>query len=175
MGVIAKRNKSDYSTVPEGLYAAVCIDVIDLGIVKVTYKEKTKEQHMVKLRWMLDETDPKSGKNFWVSRRFNNSLSEKASLCKILESWRGRKFTEEELDGFDTDDVIGANCQVQVQHNLGSDGTTYANVVAVVKKAKGAPELMIPEDYVREKDRAHETDGNGNYNRYQAEDEDVPF
>ena len=40
------------------------------------------------------------GKPFLVRRRYTASLHEKSALRKDLESWRGRAFTNVELDGF---------------------------------------------------------------------------
>lgn len=176
MPIIATKPKADFDPAPEGLFQAVCIDVIDLGIVKSEYNGKTKEQHKIKIRWALDEVDPKTNKNYWVSQRYTLSLHEKAGLRKMLETWRGQKFTDDELKGFDVEKLIGANCQVQTQHNL-SDGTTYANVVAVVKAPKGVPKMAIPNGYIRDCEREknqyfeEHPDGNG----YHAEDSDVPF
>lgn len=176
MPIMATRPKNDFSPAPEGLFQAVCIDVIDLGIVKVEFKGKTKEQHKIKILWALDEVDQKTGKNFWVSQRYTLSLHEKSGLRKMLETWRGVKFTDEELEGFDVEKLIGANCQVQTQHNL-TDGTTYANVVAVVKAAKGVPKMAVPSDYVRQCDREKNQyfEEHPNGEGYHAADEDIPF
>ena len=166
MSIIAKKEKKSYSAAPEGLHAAVCCDVVDLGDVETAFGPK----HKVEFRWMLEEIDPKSNLPYMVTARYNLSLHEKSRLRPMLEGWRGRKFTEEELEGFDLESVVGANCQIQVIHNLGDEGQLYANVQVVIPPAKGAPKLTINRDYVRvalrEKNRAAEE---------QVEDEDVPF
>jgi hypothetical protein len=77
------------------------------------------------------------------------SLHEKANLRKFLESWRGRAFTKEELDGFDIFTVLGVVGQVQVIHNVGDDGQTYANVKAVMPLPKGMKVNMAPENDIR--------------------------
>jgi hypothetical protein len=51
----------------------------------------------------------------------------------------------------DVEKLIGANCQIVVQHNE-RDGSTYANVIAVLKAGKA--KLTVTKDYTRAKDRA---------------------
>lgn len=146
--IIARRPRSTYTAAPEGLHAAVCVDVVNLGIVAGAYGTK----HKVRIVWQLDAQDDEHGRRFDVARVYTLSLHERAALRKDLESWRGKKFTEVELDGFDLEKLIGVNAQVAVTHDLGDDGTTYANVSTVVPPVKGAPKLQ-PRDYVRAKDR----------------------
>src|SRR3990167_2490369 len=74
---------------------------------------------------------------------------EKANLRKHLEAWRGKKFTKEELDGFDVEKLLGVNCQLQVIHNLSDNGGTFANVQAIVPLGKGMVKIRPSEDYVR--------------------------
>jgi hypothetical protein len=171
MPYIVKDTKREYTPAPEGLHQAVCIDVVDLGIQQTQWGEQVK----IEVRWVIDELDPKTGKPHMVIRRFTPSLHKKANLRSVLESWRGRKFTEEELKGFDIEKLIGANCQLQICHNITTDGETYANVQAVVPMHKNAPKMAIPEDYVRVALRQdqHQT-SNGN-NSGASEDEYVPF
>jgi hypothetical protein len=148
MSIIAKSNKTDFTPAPEGLHAAVCVDVIDLGMVKSQWGES----HQVKLVWQLEDDDPKTKRPVQVRRQFRNSLHEKSSLRPLLESWRGKKLTEEELQGFDLEKLLNVNCQIQVIHHIKAEGSVYANVQAIVPPGKGQTKLK-PRDYVREKDR----------------------
>ncbi|MHA1379626.1 MAG: hypothetical protein ACTSRG_14730 [Candidatus Helarchaeota archaeon] len=45
------------------------------------------------------------------------SLHAKATMRKFLESWRGKKFTKEELEGFDLQKILGKPCQLQIIHS----------------------------------------------------------
>src|SRR4030095_12242369 len=97
--------------------------------------------------------DGEHARRYDVARVYTLSLHERAALRKDLESWRGRKFTEQELSaGFDLERLIGVNAQINVTHDLSDDGSLYANVTTVVPPVKGAAKL-VPEDYVRAKDR----------------------
>lgn len=151
MAIMARDNKKEYTTAPEGLWPAVCCDVVDLGMVETEWGEK----HKVQIRWQLEDLDPKTQKPFLVSRKFNLSLHEKSTLRPMLEAWRGKKFSREELEGFDLERLIAVNCQIQLIHNIATDGNTYANVQAVVPPAKGSTKIAVRE-YTRVIDREHQ-------------------
>lgn len=151
MAIIATAGESGEARTPapEGTHQAVCVDVIDKGIVEMPgYDGKPpKKKHMISIAWQLNEARD-DGKRFLVYRRYSLSLNEKASLRKDLESWRGKAFTREEEMGFDVETVIGVNCLLNVQHRT-KDGKTYANVVSIMPLVKGMPKLAATE-YVRE-------------------------
>ena len=177
MSIMSRKKKGDYSSAPEGLHPAVCVDVIDLGLVQTEWGEK----YRVELRWELDQVDPESekGRPYMVTAKFTNSLHEKSRLRPMLEAWRGRKFTGDELDGFDLEKLLGVNCQVQVIHNI-TDKGTYANVQAVVPAPRGGVRLSPSKDYVRVCDRPQQHEnGNGDDDpfskSYQPKDTDIPF
>lgn len=149
MGIIAKAggDGQSHGPAPVGVHRAVCVDVIDKGILDVTYQGKTKKQHKISVAWQIDE-DRDDGKPFLVYKRYTLSLSEKATLRKDLESWRGRAFTRDEEMGFDVESVIGACALLNVTHAKVQD-KTYANVESVMPLMKGMARLDA-RDYVRE-------------------------
>src|ERR1700684_2934792 len=116
MAIVAKASGgNDCKPAPAGTHAAVCCDVVDLGMLEVSFGGKTKTQHKVNLVWQIEE-DRDDGKPFTVRKRYTLSLHEKASLRKDLESWRGRAFTPAELEGFDLEVLIGIGCMLNVIH-----------------------------------------------------------
>lgn len=150
-----------FTLAPDGQHVAVCVDVVDLGIVKTTWQGQEKQVHKCRIVFEIGETNPENGnKRFTVSQMFTASLSEKANLRKFLESWRGRAFTKEELAGFDTEQLIGAPAVVQVVHAEKGD-KTYANINSVMKLMKGLPKLSPSGSYIRVRDRTPEPTGNG--------------
>ncbi len=134
-----------FTPAPEGVHAAVCVDVADLGMVTGQFGTK----HTLKVVWEI-EAKMDDGKPFTVSKRYTATLNEKGNLAKDLKSWRGKPFTPEELKGFDTEKLINVPCQVVVQHNE-RDGQVYGNVTTVIK-AQGV-KLAPTGKYVRHKDR----------------------
>jgi len=150
---IFARSTPSYAPAPAGAHAAVCCDVVDLGELEITYSGQTKKQHKINIVWQIDE-DRDDGKPHQVRKRYTCSLHEKASLRKDLESWRGRAFSDEELQGFDLEVLIGFGCMVNVIH-ASQQGKIYANVAAVMRLAKGMPTPVV-RDYVRVCERAPE-------------------
>jgi hypothetical protein len=73
-----------------------------------------------------------------IGKQYTMSLNEKANLRADLESWRGKIFTKEELNGFNLMNILGKPCMIGVTHNQSGD-KTYANVSAVMGLSKGIP------------------------------------
>jgi hypothetical protein len=170
MAIVAKRSSSSSSFVPcpPGLHQAVCVDVIDMGVIEVTYAGKTKRQHKVRLAWQIADLNPEDGKRYLAQRRYTLSLDDKASLRKDLESWRGKPFTLDELNGFDLEVLIGVNCQINVAHE-NKNGETYANVTAIVPLGRGMQKLGLDGTYIRVKDRDKSTEP------ADLTEDDIPF
>ena len=165
MPIIAKRPEPSFTPCPEGLHQACCIDVIDLGVQKGAFGEK----HKVEIRWQTELEDEERARRFQLRKWYTLSLHEKAALRKDLECWRGRKFTEQELAGFDLEKLVGVNCQLQVIHNLSDDGRVFDNIQAIVPHNPKLPKLH-PQDYTREADRA-----TARHNAPPVDDDSVPF
>lgn len=150
MPIIASAKGSQYPPAPAGTHSAVCIDVVDMGILKVTFGGKEKAQHKIRIVWQIDELRD-DGNPHNVSKRYTLSLHEKASLRKDLESWRGRAFNDGELAGFDLEDLLSAPALLNVVHAV-KDGQTYANVTSIMKLPK-MMEAPRPVNYTRVCDR----------------------
>ena len=159
----------DFPACPERMHQAVCVDIVDLGLMDNKFNPDGAKQRKARIVWQVDEDDPETGKRFEVSRMYTVSLNEKASLRRDLQGWRGRAFTADELKGFDLEKLLGVNGQVNVVHYTKPDnGKVYANVQTIVPLSKGQ-EKIVQRDYVRVKDRdksaqAHaESDANEEY------------
>jgi hypothetical protein len=170
MAIIAKAGGS-FTPAPAGTHAAVCCDVIDHGMVEITFSGKTQKKHKITIAWQIDELMD-TGKPFLVRRRYTLSLHEKATLRRDLESWRGKAFSDKELDGFDVESLLSVVCLINVIHES-RNGSTFANVASVMRLPKGmtAPSVR---DYVRVCDRPPaQTDGAED--GLGITDDDVPF
>jgi hypothetical protein len=177
MAIWVGKKATEFEVPPEGLHPAVCCDVVDLGIVDWGFGPQVK----IRVVWQLEEANSK-GKRFVVSAPYTPSLHEKSKLRPILEAWRGKKFTKEEIKKFNIELLLGANCQVMVTHNIKDGGDVYANVQAVVPPAKNAKKIYVDEDYTRVKDRPGYQEPNNaiaeeSEEPQQSEDDDdvVPF
>jgi hypothetical protein len=142
---MVRDNKKAFTPAPEGLHQAVCVDVVDLGLVEGPWGAKPT----VEIRWELDLTHEETGRPFLVSKRYTLTLNEKGNLRPMLEAWLARKFTPQELEGFDLEKLLGVSCQLQLVHVLTERGAVFANVQAVVPLGRGMTKLRPSEDYVR--------------------------
>jgi hypothetical protein len=150
MALMARdKGGGDYEPIPEDLHLAICYGIWDLGMQYNDHWHQTV--HKVVIVWELPEVRgefERDGKKVnlprAISKQYRLSLHKKAGLRKDLESWRGKKFTDEELSkGFDLKKLLGVPCQIQVLHNKVED-KTYANVSAIIKAPGGIK--LLPEN-----------------------------
>lgn len=115
MSFIIPASKSDYEAPATGTHLAVAFRVIDLGTHEYDWMGETKDAHQVFIDWELIGSERTDGKPFTIGKFYRLSRHEKASLRLDLESWRGRKFTEAELDKFDLfESIIGKPCLLNI-------------------------------------------------------------
>ena len=142
MGLIAKdKGGGDFTPIPEDLHLAVCYGIWDLG---TQFSERwQKSSHKVVIVWEIpgcrgefERDGKKMNLPRAISKQYRLSLHKKADLRKDLESWRGKKFSDEELRGFDLKKLLGKPCQIQVLHNKVED-KIYANIAAITKAPSG--------------------------------------
>jgi len=157
MGLTAKDTgggERQYDPTPEGLHLGICIAVYDLGTQHLEMWDK--DTHQVRIVWELPEhriqfeqdgeqVDMPRG----VTKTTTLSLHEKATLRKLLTSWRGKSFTEEELRGFDLKKILGVSAQVQVIHRKSEKtGNIYSDVFNVLPAPKDRRD-MKPENPIK--------------------------
>lgn len=155
MGLIASDpgGGQDFEPLAEGMHHAICIGIWDLGTQTMEKYGKPSEialVHKVLLMWETPEERIEIEDNDLpraISKQYTLSLHKKAALRKDLESWRGKRFTEEELEGFNLEKLLGVNCTLQVLHNKKND-KTYANVVSIVPLMKHMEKLK-PENKIK--------------------------
>lgn len=111
----------DFEQPPVGTFVARCVKVIDLGTQRDEYQGKVNIRRQVVIGWelpteLMTEGDF-AGKPFICSRFYTASLSERANLRKDLENWRGRPFTADELNGFESKNILDKPCMLQLAKN----------------------------------------------------------
>jgi len=168
--VMARSNPNaggDFENCPEGMWDAVCVDVIDLGITKTGFKDKAgndEEKPMVAFGFqvaVVDENDKPltqaNGQPFYIRSRYNNTLgggSKRSNLLDFLENWTGKTIPDDVREkGFDLDAMLGRNAQVVVVHRQNKGGKTFANIKTITPARKGATKLKATPEFVRVKDR----------------------
>lgn len=152
MSTTVKKTGGDFVLPPAGTHRARCYRVIDLGTQRTVFQNQEKWLHQVLLGFELCDELMEDGRPFVISPRFTASLHEKANLRHMLESWRGRAFTDDELEGFELQKIITKPCLLTIAHEKNAKGDkTYAKVKAITPLAKGMqppPDLVnLPEHY----------------------------
>jgi hypothetical protein len=135
-----------------GMQHGRCVVVLDLGThipprFPLTDDGKQNWQHLVQIQFELDELMDFNGEKvpMMATKRYTLSSGKKANLRKDLESWYGRKFSDEELKkagGFDVEKLLGRPALLNIQH---SDDGQYANIIAVNPPMSGA--AVAPQHY----------------------------
>ena len=125
--MIISDSGTTYEQLEEGLHPAVSVLIAGVGTQRTPFKNEDgtdKVQKKMVIQW---ET-----KDGLIAKEYTVSLNEKANLRKDLESWRGKKFSPTELEGFDMTNLLGIQCTLQIMHN----DNGYAKVNTVLPKTQ---------------------------------------
>lgn len=145
MSILAKKSES-FPPVEAGLHHAICCGVYNLG-TQISEKFNTV-QRQVLLQWeitdlKIDIKDKNTGETKSmarvISKQYTNSLNEKATLRKDLETWRGQMFSASEMEGFELLNLLGKNCLLQIIHRS-NEARTYAKISSILPLQKGTEE-----------------------------------
>jgi hypothetical protein len=151
---ISETNKSVERQLPEaGSSLGVLFSLVDLGTQEVTWDGETKWTPKLRLAFELpdqtiDGEVTENGKTTKVSRpqvvsiELTRSLGERATLRKLLETWRGQAFTSKELAAFSLKNLLGKSTLLTLVHKTSAAGRQYCAIAGMAKLPKGmkAPE-----------------------------------
>jgi len=147
---ISDSGSSDFQQAPIGNHPARCFKIIDIGTQEGEWQGKSLARRQIVVFWELcnELMETKEGKKapFQVSKWYTASLNEKATLRADLVNWRGRQFTQEELMGFDIQNIIGKPCLVSVVHN--ENGKAKVSAVSALPKGMEVPPQANPSFYL---------------------------
>lgn len=142
MGIVAKNSGFTRELVPAGNYIARCYKMIEIGTVAEVVMGQTKTLHKVRIGWELPtETkvfdQAKGEQPLVIDQEYTLSMNEKSNLRKMLESWRGKAFTEKEAEAFDITKLLGAPCMLNIIHKQSKTGNSYEQISSVTAVPKG--------------------------------------
>lgn len=136
MALTVSEQGGEYKAIEPGTYPARCVRIIDLGTQHGEYEGKATVKQQVMICWELPteliEGGEYDGQPRLVSRFYTASLNKKSALRKDLDSWRGKAFTEEELKGFDLQNILGKPCMLALVAN--EQGKTKVSAVMALPK-----------------------------------------
>ena len=147
-GIIVSGNtENKREIVPSGTHIARCYSMIHIGTVEWEYNGETKYTNKVRLTFELPhEMRDFSGedKPMVISKEYTLSLHEKSNLRRDLEGWRGKSFTNQELNSFDITDVLGSSCNISIIHKTSKSGNEFAQIGSISGMSKGT---QCPEQF----------------------------
>ena len=126
------QEKPKYDVIDEGLYAARCARIIELGVQADKYGEKPRVLIGFTLPESKIEIDGEEKQRFMWANNFglNQTNNKDSTLMKYVNAIDGTVTHLKEL--------LGKPCMVEVKHSEPkADGTVYANIVNVTKPLNG--------------------------------------
>ena len=139
MAIIVKATSGGgYPPIEAGSYRAICYGIVVEGSFINPFSQK--KQTKVRFMWELpDERILKDGEDLprAISEEYTLTLGEQGNLRPMLDSWRGKQFTQEELEGFDIENVLKAPCLITTMLSMSKQGREYAKITAVGRLPKG--------------------------------------
>lgn len=137
MGIKAPEVKPSFQ-VEAGTYIARCYSMVHIGTNSFEWQGVTKKTNKVRITFELPTElhvfkEGEEAKPCVISKEYSLSLHEKSKLRPILEAWRGKKFTEEEIKDFDLTKLVGVPAFISVIHNEKG----YAEIASISKIPKG--------------------------------------
>lgn len=138
MLILAETKEKTYEQCPEGTFPAICHSIIDIGTQPNTFEGETTLKHQLIITWQIAGDERTSNDEPFTMRKwYTASFHPKSRLRIDLESIRGRKFTPEELAGFDLQKVVGSTCLMGIVHGTDKMGKPKAQISSLMKLPKG--------------------------------------
>lgn len=136
----------------EGQHAMLCVDVINLGAKIEQFGDfPAKEVEKVALVFVSGERN-EDGSLRLVTVEVTNSMGEKANLRKLLESWRGKSYTEEQAKaGVPIHKLQSQVGLANIEHITTSKKRLFAKLISLtpLPKVMTPPSNDLLEEYVR--------------------------
>jgi hypothetical protein len=136
------------------MHLARCYRVVDLGTQKSEYLGQVKNLQKIMIQFEVHSEDDNGnalvtskGEPMTISKNFTLSLAEKATLRKDLVSWRGREFTNDELNGFELKNILGAWAYLSIAKSMGNNGKEYTNIMSINPVPPALKKSGLPNGY----------------------------
>ena len=143
MAIIATTSSKGQSTpIEAGTYVARCYSMIYMGTLTEEFQGQVKHQKKVRVTFELPTElkvfKAENGEQPQViGKDFTLSMHEKGTLRKMLQSWRGKAFTDAEAQNFDITKLLGVPCMLSIVHKISKTGNTYAEIATISPMMKG--------------------------------------
>ena len=161
MAIHVPKSDKQYVQCPAGTYSAVCVDVVDLGVLPTGFQNEDGSErtaHKIRIVWQVSKK-MEDGRPYLVDNRYTLSLSEyqgkKSNLRLLVEAW-GVSLMDlvDETNNEDVERLIGRTCLLNIIHAASTKDPkkVYANVASIMPVPEGMA-TIASRDYVRVVDR----------------------
>jgi len=136
MAIYAKKAKqTEFELPPEGVpLDAELVEIEDLG--EVAFGSKPPKPR-VKFFYSFTSLMDKKGFPIRIWEFFHNTLHEKGKMPPRIFSLTG-KMPDPEDENFDLESLVGIKVQIVARHKTKEDGTTYPEIVSLVRRSTEA-------------------------------------
>jgi len=134
----------EFARLAPGTYVAVCDQVVALGLQEGSAAfPAPKYQAFLRFQVPGERVDiDRDGETvnlpMTIHSKYTASMNEKATLRKQIESWRGKKFSDEEAADFDVASIAGKACMLSVQE-VDKGEKVYSTISGISALPKGMP------------------------------------
>ena len=133
----------DFEKHPAKPSSLICTRIIDKGTVFNAIKQESKR----KISFVFESsecmtTGDFAGKPFLLFGNFNYSMYQNSLMCKFIEGWLGKRFTDQaEADNFDLSTLLGKTLFASIVHN-----GDFVNIDSPMPVPDGLPVPVIQGD-----------------------------
>lgn len=146
--IIASNSGTKRELIPAGNYVARCYQMIEMGTITENIMGKSVTVSKIRIGWELPTelkvfSEEKGEQPLVISKDYNLSMNEKSNLRKMLASWRGKDFSEDEAKAFDVTKLLGVPCMLNIIHKASKADATkiYEDIGSISPVPKG---LTVP-------------------------------
>jgi len=133
--IITANVGGSYAMPPAGNQIATCVGLYIIGTVEETFEGHKKKVKKLMLAFELVDTnhvfkEEKGPEPFIMHKEFTHGLSSKSNLRKFLDSWAGKKLTDETAKTFNLANLVGGSCLANVVHDKNKKGDDVAVLIS---------------------------------------------
>jgi hypothetical protein len=145
MAIYAEQNSTPRELIEPGLHVARCYKMIEVGTVQeemvINGRKEVKTLKKVRIGWefpeMLKVFDEKKGPQpLVIDNEYTLSMGSKANIRKMMESWRGKPYTDQEAVKVDITKMLTQPCMINLTHKQATSGKVYEQISSVVQMPK---------------------------------------
>lgn len=124
--------------VEPGTYIARCFSMVHIGTIEYDWNGQKNKSNKVRINFELPNElkvfkEGEGAKPVAIAVEYSLSFGKKSKLRPELEKWRGKAFTEEEMDNFDITKLVGVPAFITITENEKG----YSEITGITKLPKG--------------------------------------